>query len=73
MLFASIRRSIFRDPGLRLLFLDVLINGVAECLSSGHGLNDEDTYNMMCQLLGRLKVRFLSVHVTSSRTSSCPN
>ena len=58
MLFASIRRSIFRDPGLRLRFLEVLINGVAECLSSGHGLNDEDTYNMMCQLLGRLKVDF---------------
>lgn len=56
MLFASIRRSLFRDGGARLEFLNVLIQGVYTCLESGHGLNDEDTYNMMCQLLGRLKV-----------------
>ena len=64
MLFASIRRSIFRDASMRLNFLEVLINGVANCLNSGHGLNDEDTYNMMCQLLGRLKVKSIcSCHV----------
>ena len=56
MLFASVRRSLFRDGNARLTFLRSLIVGVQNCLSSGHGLNDEDTYNMMCQLLGRLKV-----------------
>ena len=56
MLFASVRRSLFRDSMSRLTFLRSIIIGVQSCLSSGHGLNDEDTYNMMCQLLGRLKV-----------------
>lgn len=56
MLFASVRRSLFRDGNARLTFLRSLIVGVQNCLSTGHGLNDEDTYNMMCQLLGRLKV-----------------
>ena len=56
MLFASVRRSLFRDGGARLEFLNVLIQGVQKCLETGYGLSDEDTYNMMCQLLGRLKV-----------------
>lgn len=58
MLFASVRRSLFRDGTARLEFLNVLIQGVQKCLETGYGLNDEDTYNMMCQLLSRLKVDF---------------
>ena len=56
MLFASVRRSLFRDGNARLTFLRSLIVGVQNCLSTGHGLNDEDNYNMMCQLIGKLKV-----------------
>ena len=72
MLFASIRRSLFRDGGARLEFLNVLIQGVYTCLESGHGLNDEDTYNMMCQLLGRLKSNFqLSELMKTPGYASC--
>lgn len=56
MLYASVRRSLFRDTFARLEFLNVLIEGVMGVLSNGHGMQDEDTYNMMCQLLSRLKV-----------------
>ncbi len=57
MLYASVRRSLFRDQYARLEFLNVLIEGVMGVLNGGHGMQDEDTYNMMCQLLSRLKVR----------------
>lgn len=62
MLFASIRRSLFRDGNARLTYLRSIIIGVESCLSSGHGLNDEDTFNMMCQLLGRLKVLIHTIY-----------
>ena len=56
MLFASVRRSLFRDNVARVTYLNVLVEGVMGILGSGHALEDEDTYNMMCQLLSRLKV-----------------
>lgn len=56
MLYASVRRSLFRDTYCRLEFLNVLIEGVMGVLNTGHGMQDENTYNMMCQLLSRLKV-----------------
>lgn len=72
MLFASVRRSLFRDGTVRLTFLRAIIKGVESCLASGHGLNDEDTYNMMCQLLGRLKVKYVVV-LSCSLISNFPN
>lgn len=56
MLFASVRRSLFRDVLRRLEYLGALVDGTIEILQSSYGLNNEDTYNMMCQFVTRLKV-----------------
>ncbi|KAK8803535.1 hypothetical protein WA158_001229 [Blastocystis sp. Blastoise] len=58
LMMTSMRRSLFVKPESRLEFLKVLIEGVSEQLTRSHGFDDQDTYHMFCQLLGKLKANF---------------
>lgn len=52
---ASVRRTIFRDTSARNEFLVSLMKTIGNIINSQHGLDDSDTYHMLCRLLGRLK------------------
>lgn len=52
---ASVRRTVFRDTSARNVFLVSLMKTIANIISSQYGLDDGDTYHMLCRLLGRLK------------------
>lgn len=53
--FVSIRRTLFSTSISRSLFLNSIIKMICSIISTERGLNDDDTYHMLCRLLGRLK------------------
>ena len=55
---ASVRRSLFTSEAERLLFLNRLVNGSREILSTQRGLAEHDNYHEFCRLLGRLKANY---------------
>lgn len=52
---ASVRRTVFRDNTARNEFLVSLMKTIGNIINSQYGLDDSDTYHMLCRLLGRLK------------------
>eukprot|EP00775_Hariotina_reticulata_P008394 gene8394-8578_t len=56
---ASVRRSLFSSDVERSKFLNRLVNGCRDILTSGTGLlNHHDNYHEFCKLLGRLKTNY---------------
>jgi hypothetical protein len=55
---ASVRRSLFSSEGERAKFLNRLVGGTREIMSSQHGLAHHDNYHELCRLLGRLKSNY---------------
>lgn len=56
--FSSVRRSLFSSEKERTVFLQALMTGIHEIMSSGVGLTDPDNYHEFCRLLGRLKASY---------------
>jgi len=55
---SSVRRSLFASEKERCAFLQVLISGIHEIMSTKKGLEEEENYHEFCRLLGRLKASF---------------
>jgi len=60
VLYASARRSIFRDDAARGAFLHQLMAGIAQILAAGSRgwKDDENCYHQLCRLLGKLKANY---------------
>jgi exportin-7 len=60
VLYASARRSIFRDDAARGAFLHQLMSGIASILAAGSAgwKDDENCYHQLCRLLGKLKANY---------------
>ena len=55
---SSVRRSLFSSETERRTFLQALMTGIQEVMTSTVGLAHEDNYHEFCRLLGRLKASY---------------
>ena len=55
---ASVRRSLFTGEEERSKFLNELVTGTTQIMSSQQGLSLHSNYHEFCRLLGRLKTNY---------------
>ena len=55
---SSVRRSLFTSEKERANFLQALMTGIQDIMSSKQGLEHVDNYHEFCRLLGRLKASY---------------